>query len=89
MMSLDVSSNNLGQLVPPSTLPAGWEGPDNYGYFAGPNGEDTETPPGSMPLGIITFANAILDMRAMTSLNISGNWLGAEGAKHIAAGIKV
>jgi hypothetical protein len=24
---------------------------------------------------------------AMTSLNISGNWLGAEGAKHIAAGI--
>jgi hypothetical protein len=25
----------------------------------------------------------------MASLNFSGNWLGAEGAKHIAEGIKV
>jgi hypothetical protein len=76
MMSLDVSSNNLGQLVPPSTLPAGWEGPDDYGYYDGPNGEGTETLPGSMPLGIITFANDILDMGALSVLNLASNNLG-------------
>jgi hypothetical protein len=29
------------------------------------------------------------DMGAMTSLNLAGNWLKAEGAKHIAGAIKV
>jgi hypothetical protein len=37
----------------------------------------------------VLIANDISDMRAMTSLNLSDNELGAEGAKHIAAGIKV
>jgi Ran GTPase-activating protein (RanGAP) involved in mRNA processing and transport len=35
------------------------------------------------------FAVGISDNGAMTSLNLSGNNLGAEGAKHIAEGIKV
>jgi hypothetical protein len=39
--------------------------------------------------GIIALADVIPDMGAMTSLNISKNSIGAEGAKHIAEGIKV
>jgi hypothetical protein len=78
LTSLDVSNNNLGQLAPPSTLPAGWNGPDDEGYFAGPNGEDTQTPPGSMPLGVIALANAIPDMGALLSLNLANNGLGVE-----------
>jgi hypothetical protein len=39
--------------------------------------------------GIIDLANAIKDMRAMTSLNLASNMIGSEGAKHIAEAIKV
>jgi hypothetical protein len=39
--------------------------------------------------GIIALANAIPDMRAMTSLNLASNSLSAEGAKIVAAAIKV
>jgi hypothetical protein len=35
--------------------------------------------------GIIALADAIKDMRAMTSLNLASNELGVEGAKIIAA----
>ena len=35
------------------------------------------------------FAPGLSDNGAMTSLNLSNNELGAEGAEHIAAGIKV
>jgi hypothetical protein len=35
--------------------------------------------------GIIAVANAIKDMRAMTSLNLASNSLGTEGAKIVAA----
>ena len=39
--------------------------------------------------GVIALAGVIPDMGAMTSLNLSVNALGPEGAKHIAAGVKV
>jgi hypothetical protein len=39
--------------------------------------------------GVIALANAIPDMGAMTSLNLSSNCICAEGAKHIAESIKV
>jgi hypothetical protein len=39
--------------------------------------------------GVVALADAIPGMRAMTSLNLSGSGLGAEGATHIAEGIKV
>jgi Ran GTPase-activating protein (RanGAP) involved in mRNA processing and transport len=39
--------------------------------------------------GVTALANAISDMRAMKSLDLSGNQLGAKGAKHITDGIKV
>jgi Leucine-rich repeat (LRR) protein len=75
LTSLDISNNNLGQLVPPSTLPAGWYGPYDDHYFADPNGEETQTPPGSMPLGVIALANAIPDMGALTKLVLKDNRL--------------
>jgi Ran GTPase-activating protein (RanGAP) involved in mRNA processing and transport len=78
LTSLDVSDTNLGKLVPPSTLPAGWNGPDRYGDFAGPNGEDTKTPPGSMPLGVIALAKAIPDMGALLVLSLKENGLGTK-----------
>ena len=37
--------------------------------------------------GVIAIGNAIPTMGAMTSLDISANSLGAEGAKHVAAAI--
>jgi hypothetical protein len=37
----------------------------------------------------VLIANDIRDMRAMTSLNLSNNGLGAEGAVHVAEAIKV
>ena len=39
--------------------------------------------------GVIALADAIPDMGAMTSLNLAENYMGADGAKHIAAAIKV
>jgi hypothetical protein len=40
-------------------------------------------------VGVIAFANAIPDMGALTSLNLSSNNLRVEGAKIIAEVIKV
>jgi hypothetical protein len=39
--------------------------------------------------GVIPLANAIKDTRALTSLNLASNNLGAEGAKIVAEAIKV
>jgi hypothetical protein len=39
--------------------------------------------------GVIALADAIPDMRALTSLDLSSNWLRAEGAKIVAEAIKV
>jgi hypothetical protein len=79
---LNLASNNIGQLVPPD----GWRGPDNAGYYDGPNGEVTTTcPQGSSPEGAIAVANAISGNRTMTSLNLASNELSIEGVKIIAA----
>jgi hypothetical protein len=39
--------------------------------------------------GVITLANVIPDMRAMTGLNLASNSIKAKGAKHIAGALKV
>jgi hypothetical protein len=41
------------------------------------------------PVGLIAIANAIPDMRALTSLNLASNLLKAEGAEIVAKAIKV
>jgi hypothetical protein len=84
MTSLNLADNSLGAL----DLPEGWEEED--GIFYGPDDEEQDDPPpGSSPAGIIAVANAIKDMRAMTSLHLSNNALEAEGAKIVAEAIKV
>jgi hypothetical protein len=88
LTSLDVSNNNLGQLVPPE----GWTKGGLIAYPATHHWSHTDgrkeegvMPSGSKPAGIIALVNAIPDMRAMTSLNLASNELGVEGAKIIAA----
>jgi hypothetical protein len=74
LASLNLAANNLGQLV----LPEGWSGLDDGGEYKDPGGEKhQQAPAGSKPEGIIVLANAIKDMGALTSLDISSNNIGA------------
>jgi hypothetical protein len=88
LTSLNVSSNNLTR----GTLkPNGWA--DEKGYEArwGERDDHWETDMS----GVATLADAIKNMRALTSLDISNQadkygcgGLGAEGAKHLAEALK-
>jgi hypothetical protein len=88
LTALNLASNNLGQLVPPE----GWT---KGGYIRYPDihhwshtdgrKEEGVVPSESKPAGIVALADAIPDMRAMTSLNLASNKLGVEGAEIIAA----
>ena len=96
LTTLDVSSNNVGELV----LPEGWasgieEFEGKYQYvFTHTDGTKQTTDP-SKPLGAIAIANAIPTMGALTNLNISNNQLTGEygwetdGVKALAGAIKV
>jgi hypothetical protein len=80
---LNLASNNLGELV----LPQGWTSGRKADYseeYTHIDGTKQDQHPGK-PEGIIALANAIPDMRAMTSLNLASNNLIAEGVKAIAA----
>jgi hypothetical protein len=81
--SLNLAENNLGELV----LPEGWQRTGRHEWTHSDGAKVTENP--GKPEGVIAIANALPDMGAMTGLNLSGNVLGVEGAKHLAAGIKV
>jgi hypothetical protein len=71
---LNLASNSLGEIV----LAAGWRSKDNDdgAPWVGPEGQEQDEKPGN-PEGIIAIVNAIPDMRALTSLNISSNTIGA------------
>jgi hypothetical protein len=65
LMHLDISGNSLGHLVPPE----GWEAHGNGTHYRRHGGTwSTTVPAGSQPVGIITIANAIPDMGAMSKL---------------------
>jgi hypothetical protein len=85
MTSLNLSNNDIGQLV----RPEGWMTQKKNGktlyYKAGAANGQWEAPVGSKAEGIIAIANAIPDMRAMTSLNLASNRLGVSGANIMAA----
>jgi hypothetical protein len=91
LLSLNLAKNNLGELVPPEgwTQCTDWNGAlqvGSAGWYKHADGQEQKAPPaGAKPEGIIAFANAVPDMRAMTSLNLASNSLGIEGAKIIAA----
>jgi Leucine-rich repeat (LRR) protein len=86
LSSLNLASNNLGQLV----LPEGWtekkEGFMNasvIGYQHTGGTDQTEHP--GKPEGIIAIAAAIPDMRAMTSLHVGMNRIPGTEMKEIIA----
>jgi hypothetical protein len=87
MTSLNLASNSLGQIA----LPAGWRSKFNDGLapWVGPNGQQQSAKPVGKPEGIIAIANAIPDMGALTSLNLSWNHLKAKGAKIFVEAMKV
>ena len=79
MTSLDISNNNLGELV----LPEGWtkKSKDNDGMapwvYEHTNGTKQENHPGK-PEGVIAIADAIPTMGALASLDLSENKIPAE-----------
>ena len=85
ILSLNLASNNLGAPL----VPAGWtHNPENgalYRFKHTDGSHQEAAPAGTSYPGAIAIANAIKDMRAMTSLNLASNSLGVEGAKIIAA----
>jgi hypothetical protein len=89
MTSLNLANNNLGELV----LPTGWtahltnDGKRTY-YVTEGQPSQWEAPSGSTSEGAIALANAIPDMGALYSLDLSDNGLGAEGAKVLAKMLK-
>jgi hypothetical protein len=103
MTSLNLSSNALGEAVLPAgwtkrngdyvgdLAPPCWD-PRTYGpiyeHSDGKKHRQQIEHPGEAE-GIIAIANAMPDMRAMTSLNLSSNYLEPEGAKIVAKAIKV
>ena len=73
LTSLNVSDNNLGQLVAPEVLPEGWTQTNGYYKYEHTDGTRQDEPPGGKPEGAIAIANAISTMGAMKKLTISGN----------------
>jgi hypothetical protein len=85
---LNLAANNLGAFV----LSKGWteyyDKDEDEEWYGHTDGREQKDKPGK-PEGIIAIANAIPDMGALTSLNLSSNNLEAEGGKIVAEAIKV
>jgi hypothetical protein len=85
LTSLNLASNNLGELV----LPVGWEkkSVDNDGrypwFYVHADGTKQDNNPGK-PEGAISLANAIPDMGAILSVNLLENGIPMEQAKALA-----
>ena len=80
LTSLDISNNNIGQLV----LPEGWtydsdadSSDDEAELFINEDGRRQKAHPGK-PEGVIALANSIKNNGVLTSLNISNNALVGE-----------
>jgi hypothetical protein len=71
---LNLAENNLGELV----LPEGWtedyDSDEDEEVYKHADGREQKGNPGK-PEGIVAIANAILDMSALSSLNLSANKL--------------
>jgi hypothetical protein len=72
---LNLASNGIGEMV----LPDGWRKTESgrKPEWTHSDGSKVTANPGK-PEGVIALATAIPDMRALTKLNISGNYIGAE-----------
>jgi hypothetical protein len=72
---LNLASNNLGNLVLPQGWSRDWKADYSAKEYTHTDGSKQDQHPGK-PEGIIALANAIPDMRALTSLDVSKNNLG-------------
>jgi hypothetical protein len=93
LLSLNLANNNLGgQLIGWRLNPKAASNPEKeyqYLHSDGKRGQDEEPLDGLAKSGTTFLANAIKNNRALTSLNLSSNDLGVEGAKIVAEAIKV
>jgi Leucine-rich repeat (LRR) protein len=86
LTSLNLASNNLGEL----TLPTGWTSGIVPGAFRFKGGDYIVPPAGAKPEGVIAIANTIPDMRALSSLNMSENRMrGTEAGKALGNALAV
>jgi hypothetical protein len=88
----DISNNQIGWLAHPEWSDMGQSGSwrnERYRHIDGRKQNDKPEGVEFKPLGVIALANAIPGMEALTSLNLSSNYLMAEGAKIVAEAIKV
>lgn len=83
LTSLDISTNDIGELVPPEGWtkrpPSSKEEHNAYGctVFVHTNGMKQKEPPdGTKPEGVLAIANALSTMESLTVLNVSNNRLG-------------
>ena len=89
LTALDISNNNIAQLVTPDdwSLPDGWQMITNDGgdWFA-KEGTDawTQDKPGLAPVGAVAFAAGISNCPALAILNVSNNAFCAAGGKALA-----
>ena len=68
LTSLDVSSNEIGELVPPEGWSIKYKG-EGYQKYVHTNGrEQTQAPEGSRPVGAIALADAIKNNGALDSI---------------------
>jgi hypothetical protein len=82
---LDLCCNGIGHC---NDLPPGWslhlENREEYRYKHTNGQHQEQAPSGAKSTGVAALANAICNNGAMTSLNLTLNSLGIEGAKIIA-----
>jgi hypothetical protein len=78
LSSLNLAENNLGERV----LPEGWEQTDYAEWTHSDGAKVTENP--GKPEGVIAIANALPDMRALSSANLLMNDIGTEQAQALA-----
>jgi Leucine-rich repeat (LRR) protein len=84
---LNLATNNLGVPVLPQGWSEDWKADGSARKYTHTDGSNQDQHPGN-PEGIIALANAIPSMRALTSLDISNNELGAHGFKHLLEPLK-
>jgi hypothetical protein len=83
LTSLNLAENNLGELV----IPEGWTWDEDEEVYRHTDGREQKDKPGK-PEGIIAIANAIPDMRAISSVNLLMNNIPMEQAKALASILK-
>jgi hypothetical protein len=84
---LNLAENNLGELV----LPEGWtedyDSDEDEEVYKHTDGREQKDHPGK-PEGIIAIANAIPDMRAISSVNLLKNGIGSDQAEALISMLK-